>query len=50
MTIYFFLPPAEAPLSTHQEPREGSLPLCPGWRGRDEIRTGGGDTRGGAHE
>lgn len=42
--------PAEAPLSPHQEPREGSLPVDPGRRGGAEIRTSGGDTRVWAHE
>lgn len=50
MTFCGALPPAEAPLPTHQEHRERSLPVRPGRRGGDEIRTSGGVVRGGAHE
>ena len=52
MTVWpqSFPPPAEAPLFPHQEHREGPLHVHPGRRGGDEIRTGGGEPGGGAHE
>lgn len=45
-----FPPLTEATLIPHQEQREGTLHVHPGWSGGDEVRTSGGGWRGGAHE